>query len=71
MFQQNFNKIYTMTLPNERNIIIQNINNNILESETISGKKQDWWKKKHYPENDIPTKIYLFRLVKKIQTKKN
>ena len=47
-----------MCNPNERCIIIDKINNGELESETIVGNKQDWWLKKHNPDNEIPRNIY-------------
>jgi len=59
MFRQDFQKTYTMVNPNERLIIIEKINNGELESETIIGNKQDWWLKKHNPDNEIPRNIYL------------
>ena len=59
MFRQDFNKIYTMINPNERNKIINKINNHELVSETMTGKKYDWWKGYHNPSEEIPRNIYL------------
>jgi len=59
MFRQDFQKIFTMCYPNERFAIIEKINNSELVSETIIGKNQDWWLKKHNPDNEIPRNIYL------------
>jgi hypothetical protein len=58
MFQQDFTKIYVMTNPNKKSKIIQQINNRELVSETVVGKKQEWWLKKHNPDNNIPKNIY-------------
>jgi hypothetical protein len=59
MFMQNFNQTYFMVNPNDRNLIIQQIINKEIESECVSGRQQNWWLKKHHPENEIPTNIYL------------
>jgi hypothetical protein len=59
MFKQDFNKIYDMILPSERNEIIQKINAGEIVSETFTGKKDNWWIDKHNPNNDIPKNIYL------------
>lgn len=59
MFRQNFNKIYNMILPSERNEIIQKINTGEIVSETFIGKKNNWWIDKHNPNNNIPKNIYL------------
>ena len=55
---QNFTKTYTMISSSERSIIIQKINNNELVSECVTGQKQEWWIKKHHPDNEIPKNIY-------------
>ena len=47
-----------MTNPNKKSKIIQQINNRELVSETVVGKKQEWWLKKHNPDNNIPKNIY-------------
>ncbi len=50
---------YTASSPDERNIIINNINT-IEDFETDNtGRYSKHWKTKHHPEADIPTKIYL------------
>jgi len=59
MFRQNFTKIYNMINPIERIEIIQKINNGEMVSETVTGKKENWWIDKHNPNNEIPTNIYL------------
>ena len=59
MFKQDFEKVYVMTTSDKRDIIIHNINNLKLISETETGKKEEWWLKKHNPDNDIPKNIYL------------
>lgn len=59
MFKQDFQKIYTMTNSNKRLDIIQKINKKELISECITGKKQEWWLKKHNPNNEIPKNIYM------------
>lgn len=59
MFQHDFQKTYIMTSLVERTNIIEKINNEELVSETITGKKQEWWLKKHNPDNNIPKNIYL------------
>lgn len=59
MFSQDFNKTYVMTPPNVRWVILQKCNNKEIVSETQTGKIQDWWFKKHNPDNDIPRNIYL------------
>jgi hypothetical protein len=58
MFRQNFRQKYVMIDPDERNEIIQKINNGEMISETITGKKENWWLHKHNPNNEIPKKIY-------------
>ena len=58
MSVQNFTKTYTMISSSERSIIIQKINNNELVSECLTGQKQEWWMKKHHPDNEIPKNIY-------------
>ena len=58
-FKHDFNKIYIMTRPDERFIIIQQINNQELKSETKTGIRQKWWLIKHNPDNEIPKNIYL------------
>ena len=59
MFKQDFNKIYYMVNPCERIKIIKKIMDNEIVSETITGKKYNWWKNKHNPINKIPKNIYL------------
>jgi hypothetical protein len=59
MFKQDFYKVYYMVNPSERNEIIKKINSCELISETLNGKKQDWWLNKHNPNNEIPKNIYL------------
>ena len=59
MFRQDFDKEYTMVYPYERVEIINKINSGELISETTVGKKDDWWKNKHNPNNLIPIHIYL------------
>ena len=59
MFRQDFNKIYNMINPNERNKIVNKINNNELVSETLTGKKYNWWIGYHNPNEEIPNNIYL------------
>ena len=58
-FRQNFNKTYKMVTPEERNIISEKCNKQILKSECKSGLRSKWWYKKHNPNNEIPTFIYL------------
>lgn len=48
-----------MIHPIERIEIIQKINNGEMVSETVTGKKENWWIDKHNPNNEIPTNIYL------------
>jgi hypothetical protein len=59
MFMQDFQKTYIMVNPNNRNLIIQQIISREIESECISGQQEDWWLKKHNPDNEIPKNIYL------------
>lgn len=59
MFQQDFNKTYYMVNPTIRNNIIQKINNGEMVSETVRGKKENWWLVKHHPNKEIPKNIYL------------
>ena len=59
MFKQDFNKIYYMVNPCERIKIIKKIMDYEIVSETITGKKDNWWKNKHNPNNKIPKNIYL------------
>lgn len=59
MIKQDFNKVYIMTNPDKRFIIIQQINNEELISNTKTGKRQKWWLIKHNPDNEIPKNIYL------------
>jgi len=59
MFKQDFQKTYLMINPSDRFIISSRINNKELVSECITGKKQQWWFKKHNPDNEIPKNIYL------------
>ena len=58
MFSQDFQKSYVMTSPNVRSEIIQKCKNKEIVSETRTGQIQDWWLKKHNPENEIPKNIY-------------
>jgi hypothetical protein len=58
-FKQDFNKKYLMVSVNERNEIIKNINLGLLCSECVTGIKNNWWSKKHHPEEDMPKNIYL------------
>ena len=48
-----------MIIPDERNKIINKINNYELVSETITGQKYDWWRGYHNPSEEIPRNIYL------------
>jgi hypothetical protein len=59
MFKQNPNQPREMVSPSVRNEVIERINAGELESETVTGRKQNWWKNKHHPQQTIPTKIYL------------
>jgi hypothetical protein len=55
-----YNKIFTMVSPHERNIVIQNINTIIdFEKNEVGERKYLYWKAKHNPEGEIPTRIYL------------
>lgn len=56
---QQINRIYKMISPNERNNIINDINNLIITSECKTGQKQQWWTKKHHPSMQIPLNIYV------------
>ena len=58
MFKQDFEKTYSMTSPANRAAIIKKIDNGELVSETVSGKKEEWWANKHHPESEIPKNIY-------------
>ncbi len=55
----NSNYKYNSISPDERNIIINNINTIENYERDITNRQATWWKTKHYPEADIPTKIYL------------
>ena len=60
--RQNFKANYGMVSPMIRSDIIEKINNGIVVSLfeiPPAGIKADWTHKKHYPENEIPTRIYL------------
>jgi hypothetical protein len=59
MFKQNPNQQREMVPPSVRNEVIERIDAGELESETVTGYRQGWWKNKHHPKQDIPTKIYL------------
>ena len=59
MFRQDFNKIYYMINPSERIEIIKKIMDGEMVSETVTGKKDNWWIDKHNPNNEIPKNIYL------------
>ena len=59
MFKQDFQKTYVMIHPSERYAILQRINHKEIVSETVVGKAQEWWLKKHNPDQDIPKQIYL------------
>ena len=58
-FNQHPEKHRIMVNPSDRISIIQLIDAGELESETITGQKQKWWKNKHYPNETIPKEIYL------------
>ena len=58
LYIQDFHKTYTMTTLIDRNTIIQKINNSELTSETKTGKKHEWWLRKHNPNSIIPKNIY-------------
>lgn len=57
--KQNFRKTYASVTPEERVLVIQQINNNTLTSECFTGRRLKWWTEKHHPENEIPKNIYL------------
>ena len=60
--RQNFKANYGMVSPIIRSDIIEKINNGKFVSLfeiPPAGIKADWNHKKHYPENEIPTRIYL------------
>jgi hypothetical protein len=59
MFKQDFQKTYVMIHPSERYAILQRIHRKEIVSETVVGKTQEWWLKKHNPDQDIPKHIYL------------
>ena len=51
---------YGMVDPMFRNDIIEKIDNgSFLPLLPPAGEKADWTHKKHYPENKIPTRVYL------------
>ncbi len=56
---QKLEKIYTMVSSQERQNIINDIDNGTIEEKCHTGKKQHWWKNKHHPNKDIPKNIYL------------
>jgi len=48
-----------MVSPNDRNTIIRRINSGEIDTDVSTGQRNKWWKKKHHPEREIPTNIYL------------
>jgi hypothetical protein len=59
MTKQDFQKTYVMINPSERNNIINKIYSNEFITDCVTGQKQEWWLKKHNPDNEIPKNIYL------------
>jgi len=59
MCVQDFEKSYKMIGVDERNAIIERIHRKELCSETVTGQQEEWWLKKHHPDNEIPRNIYL------------
>ena len=57
--KQNFEAIYVMSSPEERVEIINRINNGSINTNVQTGIKAKWWSKKHHPEKETPTNIYL------------
>jgi len=56
----NYSKNFTSVSPNERNILIQNIDNISDYEFTITRRPTTkFWKTKHHPNDVIPTRIYL------------
>lgn len=55
-----YSKNFISVSPNERNILIQNINNTPnYEYVQTSRPTTNFWKTKHNPDEQIPTRIYL------------
>lgn len=59
MFNHDWNKEYAMVNPSLRLETAIKCENEVLVSETKTGKRQKWWKIKHNPKKAIPTNIYL------------
>ena len=58
--KQSCEATYGMVDPMFRNDIIEKINNgSFLPVLPPAGETADWTHKKHYPENKIPTRVYL------------
>lgn len=56
-FKKNELSVHRMVSPQERNIIIQNIDSgNYL---LINHNTKVWWENKHHPKQVIPTNLYL------------
>ena len=51
--------IYTSINPARRQIIIRSVEDRTMIEDTQSGLKLKWWTKKHNPNGEIPTAIYL------------
>lgn len=62
--RQDFKKTYSMVSRNTRQSIISAIDSgryDYCQGFCVAGVKNQWWKKKHYPSNKVPSQIFSLK----------